>query len=114
MKTQTSDYLNEWFTPLSFRERLEVLYELFSEEEILVTSSFGTKSVFLLHLLSQIQPRQAVYFIDTGYHFAETLAYKERLTELLQLRVIDVHPGAEAHARTRSAQLWQYAADHRR
>lgn len=110
-KAQQLDYLNEVFTPLSFRKRLETLYKLFSEDEVLVTSSFGTKSVFLLHLLSQIQPRQAVHFIDTGYHFSETLSYKKQLAEHLQLRVIDVHPESKAHTRTRSTQLWQHAPD---
>ena len=41
--------LNEIFTPLTFQERIEKLYEYFAEEDVLLTSSFGTKSVFLLH-----------------------------------------------------------------
>lgn len=110
-KTQQLDYLNELFTPLSFRDRLEQLYKLFSAEEVLVTSSFGTKSAFLLHLLSQIHPRQVIHFIDTGYHFAETLTYKNDLTGLLNLRVIDVHPDAGGYAHTRQQQLWQLDPD---
>ena len=45
--------LNRIFTPLSFRERIVTLYEYFEEKEVLMTSAFGTKSVFLLHLISQ-------------------------------------------------------------
>ena len=29
-------------------------------------------------------------FLETGFHFAETLAFKERLTDLLGLNVIDL------------------------
>lgn len=36
-------------------------------KDVLVTSSFGTTSAVLLHLVSRIRPECPVYFIDTGY-----------------------------------------------
>ena len=59
--------LNRIFTPLSFRERIEILYDYFAEKDVLLTSSFGTKSVFLLHLVNQIRPNQRVHFINTTF-----------------------------------------------
>jgi phosphoadenosine phosphosulfate reductase len=55
-----------------------------------VTSSFQTQSVALLHLISQTRPDIPVIFLDTGYHFPETLAYRDQLVERfgLTLRVI--------------------------
>jgi len=101
------DLLNDVFTPLPFEDRLRLLYKYFAEEEVLYTSSFGTKSVFLLHLLHKIRPMQPVYFIDTTYHFPETIAYKKKLTEQLGLKVIDVLPEPEQNALTREEAWWK-------
>ncbi|HQU57952.1 MAG TPA: phosphoadenylyl-sulfate reductase [Saprospiraceae bacterium] len=98
--------LNELFGPLTFEERLKQLYRYFPREAVLFTSSFGTKSVFLLHLLSRIQPEQTIHFIDTGFHFPETLAYKDDLTHAFGLRIVDVNPDANHHEVSRMEQLW--------
>lgn len=82
-----------------------------SFEKVLVTSSFGTTSAVLLHLVSRINPGCPIYFIDTGYHFDETLTYKKRLTRLLDLNVVDIHPDEERHGMTKEKQLWSQDAD---
>ena len=56
------DHLNEVFSSLAPMERIHLLYAFFKEEEVLVTSSFGTKSAYLLHLIHQMRPSQKVYF----------------------------------------------------
>ncbi|SHG27836.1 phosphoadenylylsulfate reductase (thioredoxin) [Fodinibius roseus] len=81
-----------------------------SFEGVLVTSSFGTTSAVLLHLVSRIRPDHPIYFIDTGYHFEETLRYKKRLTRLLDLNVIDLRPDPRRHAMTEQQQLWSQDA----
>ncbi|WP_441000792.1 phosphoadenylyl-sulfate reductase [Fodinibius sp. SL11] len=78
-----------------------------SFRDVLVTSSFGTTSAVLLHLVSRIKPGCPIYFIDTGYHFEETIAYKERLTRLLDLNVIDLRPDPSEHAKTVKEKLWE-------
>ncbi len=98
--------LNEIFTPLSFKERIEKLYQYFDEETVLLTSSFGTKSVFMLHLIHQIQPKQPVHFINTTYHFPETLAYKKTLTELLKLNIVEIKPGETENKLTQEEAWW--------
>lgn len=98
--------LSEIFRPFTFKERIEKLYEYFDPEEILVTSSFGTKSVFLLHLLSEINPEQKIYFIDTTYHFPETITYKNQLIQAYGLKVIDVKPEARQNALTHEEKWW--------
>ncbi|MGI3168104.1 phosphoadenylyl-sulfate reductase [Pseudooceanicola sp. C21-150M6] len=52
---------------------------------IAMVSSFGAESVALLHLVSVIEHRTPVLFIDTQMLFAETLAYQEDLAERLNL-----------------------------
>jgi len=98
--------LNTAFKPLNFRERIEKIYEYFPQEEVLMTSSFGTKSVFLLHLLQQIRPSQLVYFIDTTYHFPETIAYKKKLTEKFDLKVKEILPSEKENLMTQQDEWW--------
>jgi len=58
--------------------------------KLFASSSFQTQSVVLLHLLSEIDNSIPIYFLNTGYHFSETLLYKEQLTDLFNLTVIDL------------------------
>ena len=51
------------------------------------TSSFQTNSVVLLHLLATHAPDVPVFFLDTGYHFPETLRFKRELEDRLGLEV---------------------------
>ena len=61
-------------------------------KRLFTTSSFQTHSVVLLHILSRIDRNIPVYFINTGYHFPETIMYKEEVAAALDLQVIDLHP----------------------
>ena len=65
-----------------------------------VVSSFGAESAVLLHLVATIDPATPVLFVDTGRHFVETIAYRDRLVAHLGLRdVRSVGPTAEEVAR---------------
>ena len=99
------EHLNEVFASLAPMERIHLLYAYFEESEVLVTSSFGTKSVYLLYLLHQMRPSQKIYFIDTTYHFPETLAYKDELISRFGLRVEDVLPN-EAENKVTCEEAW--------
>lgn len=96
---------------MTFEERIQNLYRYFRQEEVLYTSSFGTKSVFLLHLISRIRPSQQVYFINTGFHFQATLDYKQQLTELLGLQVADILPDPTQHQLSLKEESWNTDAD---
>ncbi|MDX1667454.1 MAG: phosphoadenylyl-sulfate reductase [Saprospiraceae bacterium] len=99
--------LNEIFEPLSAEDRIRALYKYFPEEDVLYTSSFGTKSVLLLHLIHRIRPSQQIHFIDTTYHFPETIGYKKKLTDKYGLQVVDVLPREEENAITREGAWWR-------
>lgn len=81
------------------------------KDKALVTTSFGVTSSILLHFLSRVRPGYPVHFIDTGYLFDETIAYKEELTRLLDLNVITHKPKVKAHEATRIAKLWETDPD---
>jgi phosphoadenosine phosphosulfate reductase len=57
-----------------------------------VTSSFQAEDVVVLHMALQIQPRVPVLFLETGYHFPETLAYRDRIASEWNLNLINVEP----------------------
>src|SRR3954464_2566089 len=84
------DELNKKYLMLDPEQRIRELYNDF--KKVLFTSSFGTTSVFLLHLFHKVKPEEPVYFLDTTYHFNETIEYKEKLAKLLNLKVIDIKP----------------------
>ncbi|GAB5375635.1 MAG: hypothetical protein AcusKO_20970 [Acuticoccus sp.] len=66
---------------------------------VALVSSFGADSVALLHLVASAAPDTPVLFLDTGKHFAETLAYRDALIERLGLtNVINLAPDAAALA----------------
>jgi phosphoadenosine phosphosulfate reductase len=80
--------LNKRYLSLDPESRIRELYKDFGK--VLFTSSFGTTSAVLLHLFHKVRPEQAVYFLDTTYHFNETLIYKEELTRQLKLNVLEL------------------------
>ena len=103
--------LNERYHALTPEQRVVQLYEDFTGEEVMLTSSFATNSAFLLHLFSTTAPHQKIHFIDTGFHFPETLAYKAKLTALYHLDVVDVHPEDWKHEYTLKEKVWESDPD---
>jgi len=60
--------------------------------KVCVTSSFQTECVALVHLLIAERPDIPVLFLDTGYHFAETYAYRDQIAEKLKLNLVNLLP----------------------
>ena len=63
-----------------------------SGKKVFTTSSFQSHSIVLLHVISRIDPSIPVYFLNTGYHFPETIEFKEEVTKLLGINTIDLLP----------------------
>jgi phosphoadenosine phosphosulfate reductase len=57
---------------------------------LFTTSSFQSHSLVLLHILSRIDRSIPVYFINTGYHFPETVSFRDQITEQFGLNTIDL------------------------
>jgi phosphoadenosine phosphosulfate reductase len=55
-------------------------------ERLAVVSSFGTESAALLKVMADVDPAIPVVFLDTGWLFEETLAYRDTLVATLGLR----------------------------
>lgn len=67
-----------------------VAWALDLAERPAVASSFQVESTVVLHLATRVVPDVPVLFLETGFHFRETLELKERLTRQLGLNVVDL------------------------
>ena len=75
---------------MNFEKIKEKIEEYKKEEKkIFVTSSFQTHSIPLLHIISKIDNTIPVVFNNTGFHFPETIHFKDQVCELLGLKVIE-------------------------
>lgn len=63
-----------------------------SRNDACLTCSFQAEDVLLLHLVRELWADIPVLFLDTGYHFAETYAYRNRITADWKLNLIDLLP----------------------
>ncbi len=88
--------LNAGFETLKPQEIMDWAFREFSGQ-IAMTSSFGPESGVLLHMASLLDPKVPVLFLETGYHFPETLEYKESLVRRFGLtNVIDLKAEPQA------------------
>ncbi len=61
-------------------------------KRLFVSSSFQTHSIPLLHILSRIDRSIPIIFLNTGYHFPETMEFRDTICEMLGMRYIDLKP----------------------
>ena len=78
-----------------FSTRVKKIYDMFdtykaNQKSLVVTSSFQTQSLVLLKIISDFDNTIPVYFLNTGYHFSETITFKHHITNLLRLNTIDI------------------------
>ena len=59
---------------------------------VCITSSFQTEDMVVLHMLRQRLPDVPVIFLETGYHFKEVIAYRDRMTEEWGLNLVNALP----------------------
>jgi phosphoadenosine phosphosulfate reductase len=66
-------------------EVIEAALKAVGRERLALVSSFGTESAALLKVMADVDPAIPVVFLDTGWLFAETLAYRDTLIDTLGL-----------------------------
>jgi len=59
---------------------------------VCLTSSFQTEDMVALHMLRQHLPDVPVIFLETGYHFAELIEYRDRMTKEWGLNLVNALP----------------------
>ena len=59
---------------------------------VILTCSFQHEGVVLAHMLRDIAPAVPVVFIDTGFHFPETLAYRDEIVRRFGIELVELKP----------------------
>lgn len=59
---------------------------------VCVTCSFQTECMAIVDLLVAQKPDVPVLFLETGYHFPETYAYRDQMTERMHLNLVNLMP----------------------
>jgi phosphoadenosine phosphosulfate reductase len=66
--------------------------EAVHDGEACITCSFQAEDMLLLKLAMELRPHMPVLFLDTGYHFAETYAYRDQMAAEWQLNLTNLLP----------------------
>lgn len=105
--------LNNLYRGTDTRTMLEGILGEGLAGEVAAVSSFGAESAVLLHLVGSIDRAIPVLFLDTGKHFPETIAYRDRLVD--QLGLTDVRiltpDSAELAAKDANGLRWSFDPD---
>ena len=56
-------------------------------DQLAVATSFQSSGLAILHMLTEIRSGLPVLFLDTGFHFPETLAFRDRIVEMWDLNL---------------------------
>ena len=60
--------------------------------DVMLTCSFQHDGSVLAHMLNAIAPEAPIVFINTGFHFPETLAYRDEIVRRFGLRLVELEP----------------------
>ncbi len=82
--------LNERFESVQPQEIVRWALENSGMERLAIASAFQAEGTAVMHMATAIRPDVPILFLETGFQFAETLAFKEHLTDLLGLNVVDL------------------------
>jgi phosphoadenosine phosphosulfate reductase len=72
--------------------RATLAREVTGKQDVCLTCSFQAEDVLLAKIAIEFNPRIPILFLDTGYHFAETYAYRDRIAKEWQLNLINLLP----------------------
>ncbi len=92
-----------------FEERLAAYRQ--NGWKVFASSSFQTHSIPMLHLLSEVDASIPVVFLQTGFHFPETMAYRDEIADRLGLTIINVEAATPKIAQRDAQGLFHFATD---
>ena len=72
--------------------RATLTREVAGKQDVCLTCSFQAEDVLLAKLAIEFDARIPILFLDTGYHFAETYAYRDRIVREWQINLINLLP----------------------
>lgn len=105
--------LNARFEEAHPREILRWALRESGLDRVAIASAFQADGTAVIHMAVHIRPDVPVLFLETGFHFAETLQFKRKLTESLGLNAIELRGDytPESQARTFGERLYERDPD---
>ncbi|MCC8964992.1 phosphoadenylyl-sulfate reductase [Bradyrhizobium sp. Pear76] len=95
-----ADALDRALRTASPAEVIAAALKAVGRDRLALVSSFGTESAALLKVMADVDPAIPVVFLDTGWLFEETLAYRDTLIKTLGLTdVRSIKPDEQALSR---------------
>lgn len=79
-------------------------------DRLAVATSFQASGLVILHMLHTIRPDTPVLFLNTGFHFPETLDFRTRITEMWDLKLLELrgeHGSPERQAELYGPELYK-------
>jgi len=86
------DRLADALESLGLEHALEAVLTANQSTQVCLTSSFQAEDMVVAHVLRKQVPGVRVLFLDTGYHFAQTYEYRDRMTQQWSLNLVNVVP----------------------
>ncbi|MCI4343675.1 MAG: phosphoadenylyl-sulfate reductase [Thermoplasmata archaeon] len=89
-----ADQAEEWARELEGRPAHEIVRWAIDRfgDGLVIGSSFGKDSLVIVDIARKVRPQIPVLFLETGYHFAETLQFRDRLRVEGKMNIVDVRP----------------------
>jgi phosphoadenosine phosphosulfate reductase len=92
--------------------RATLAREITGTHDVCLTCRFQAEDVLLTKLAIELDANLPILFLDTGYHFAETYAYRDRIASEWQLNLINLLPAKTvAEQESEFGILYQSAPD---
>ncbi len=79
------------FAALDALERVRAMDQIYGSKLLLLASMQKPAGV-LMHMIHRIQAKTFILFVDTQFHFPETLALRDRFMEKYGLKITTVYP----------------------
>jgi phosphoadenosine phosphosulfate reductase len=71
---------------------LNTVLDAYPGQPACLTCSFQAEDVIVLNLVRKLVPSIPVLFLETGYHFAQTYEYRDRMAKEWSLNLVNVVP----------------------
>jgi phosphoadenosine phosphosulfate reductase len=83
--------IHQTLEPLTVEERIKWAVETFSDDVVLLSSMQKT-AVVLMHMVHTLGLPNEILFLDTGYHFTETLQMRDEYMRRYHMNIVTLYP----------------------
>ena len=91
MNHESLDKLNEKLNKLDPHEIIEWAFDHYDSNVGMITS-FGYTGMVLLHHVLKVKPNIEIFFIDTGFHFKESLEFVKMVSKKWNINLTTIKP----------------------